>query len=1148
MKKIISLCLITFCMAACNNTDTTSVWFASGNTVDIENPIIDVNTSSLPEAVRGVVRFTGKASDDVWVKTVDMYYIAASLSETGESVLNDMPLASTAVSGKETQWSLTFDTRQLPDAGTIFRFKLTDEAGKYTYKNITLQLDNYGPDMIISMPVGNSIGNPISNTFMTAVIPVELDSNVITRIDWTLTKSDNEEVCITGMQDLLSAPAASNATYNYVIDPFPITKLDGFEIGWYTLSVCGYSTPAESVAEYGSPSKEWAVSDQLYLDFSSSVPIISMTSPTSIDSLHPTPQSTDAVIGIAVVDDDGVASVDIEWGKLNTDTPLGSGVIALDDAPKSKTIVYTINNLSDGIYWVRARASDIKPNTSAWTERHYFTVDGDLPNIKWISPEQGSWHNGGIVRLSAEVSISGEASIDRLTYRFAPDGSQWHDVPESTAVDPASATHKITVDSQHVSFVGIIPDDSAVYTNGGEGMFSLRVYKNAVDYTESTLLLNFDKIKPTVTIEQPTSDDANLNQTIRISGTAIDFTGLNMQTPGIVDDISIDLSWSGGNEVIPMSDITGVSGWSTSFDTWAAGIGMQHGGEPLTITVTVTDHAGNVAQSVSTVTVDQSTDIPTVSIDNFHNGDKKYGIFTVSGRSDDDDGIRLVQVYLTDDDIHDIPYILDHCPNLITGLTGENAWAACSGTYTWTYKLDLSSMNNGTHRFICRSIDTNGKPSTFGGEYNCVTFTVDPDIPQINLDLDPYINGQTVFEATASKTASGSPDVFIAKAEYKIVGSKAQTGWITFDDADITMSNNNQTAALRLNYTAEMIDRFGQGDVTISIRATDSSDKQNEASDIVFVDNVKLNAVLQTPDSLIVRTAKLRLQGGISDEEPSSGIYNDDCSIKYSFDGSQYEQALSGVQIGSLSNYDVQWNIPATLKDGVISLKLFAADKAGNGVQNESGAVISDVRLCRYPPKFDLITVNGISASDYMSVKKEIAINMTVSDNDVNDTAARGISRIGAYLLTSAQYAGYSQDKSDLSGYVVIGEDSYSPPAESKNWTKSWTFTSDYDYILFRVTDVTGGWRDAIYRITIDSQPPIADFTYSSVGYYDGASHKYVNRTTYSDTLWIKLGAKDKVKSSDEYKPLTGTYIYLGVGTAADNNDILGEKIYLAGS
>ncbi|MBP5449874.1 MAG: hypothetical protein J6Y01_07115, partial [Spirochaetales bacterium] len=111
-----------------------------------------------------------------------------------------------------------------------------------------------------------------------------------------------------------------------------------------------------------------------------------------------------------------------------------------------------------------------------------------------------------------------------------------------------------------------------------------------------------------------------------------------------------------------------------------------------------------------------------------------------------------------------------------------------------------------------------------------------------------------------------------------------------------------------------------------------------------------------------------------------------------------------------------------------------------------------------------------------------------------------------------------------VSGFVKIAEQTYAAAPTTVDWTKSYSFSQSYDYILFRAFDKAGGWSDKVYHITVDSVPPQQDFKYSSVGYcylqnglgYSKGDHRWSDsRSNYSDTLWVKLDAKDRLNSED---------------------------------
>ncbi|MBP5449230.1 MAG: hypothetical protein J6Y01_03850, partial [Spirochaetales bacterium] len=496
-------------------------------------------------------------------------------------------------------------------------------------------------------------------------------------------------------------------------------------------------------------------------------------------------------------------------------------------------------------------------------------------------------------------------------------------------------TAVMNLPSQSVRLRYILPDNDPLYLNGGEYVYSLRAFKSETEFTETAMVINLDGQPPDTHIVSPTLETDNLNQIIRISGTALDKIGTQSSNDGIIRDLTLDIRWGSTHSVtIGSADIKGVSSWSYNFDSWEHDIGMQNGGEPVELSIVAEDYAGNTHCSSVTVNVDQSTDIPSVSVSNFADGDKKYGVFSVTGHAEDDDGILNVLVYLSDNTTDPTADVTRSSINLLNGKIGE--WVKASGTDTWAYLLNLSQLEQGEYRFCYMAEDLNEKSSTYGGLHQGVWFSVDPDIPMIDFETDTYLTAAKTWRGTVTKTSTESDDVYVKRVEYKIIGTKSQSSWMPFvEGTNLTYQNNKQKATFTLEYTDEMIAEYGQGEVTIYIRATDNSDKQSEASDKIFVDTIAPTAALTSLAKNVIRknndgTSSVIISGGVSDEEPSSGLYSDGCSLKYSYDGQHYEQAVAGGAMGGLSSFHAEWNIPTTVKDGTIDIKLTATDRAGN--------------------------------------------------------------------------------------------------------------------------------------------------------------------------------------------------------------------------
>lgn len=239
---------------------------------------------------------------------------------------------------------------------------------------------------------------------------------------------------------------------------------------------------------------------------------------------------------------------------------------------------------------------------------------------------------------------------------------------------------------------------------------------------------------PTVTIEDP-PDGATINGSIQISGTASD-TNDSVQSVEVKID---DGAWNA---------TSGTSSWSYTWESTTVSDG-QH-----TITARATNSSGNTSTDSHTVTVDNTDEPPTVSIDSPSEGATVSGSVQVSGTASDPDGsVQTVQLRVD-----------------------GGAWNTTSGTSSWSYGWDTTGVSDGQHALEARSYD--------GTSYSSVasrTVTVDnqasggssDQVPSVTIDNPSdgaTVEGSVVIEGTAS-----DPEGTLQRVEVRIDGGTWQT-------------------------------------------------------------------------------------------------------------------------------------------------------------------------------------------------------------------------------------------------------------------------------------------------------------------------------------------------------------------------------------
>ncbi|MFL5799744.1 MAG: Ig-like domain-containing protein [Actinomycetota bacterium] len=198
---------------------------------------------------------------------------------------------------------------------------------------------------------------------------------------------------------------------------------------------------------------------------------------------------------------------------------------------------------------------------------------------------------------------------------------------------------------------------------------------NSATTVESVLVNNGpapDTTPPSVTITQP-QGGAAVSGIIEVSGTASDDNGV----------AKVEVSMDGGT----LKTASGTTSWSTSIDT-SAYVDANH-----TITARAVDLAGNASTTSRVVTVANGpppdTTPPTVVMTAPAAGGTVSGSVGVQGTATDNAGLGMVDVSID-----------------------GGAFRAATGTASWSYGFDTSTVADGAHTVTARATDTSGNTGT----------------------------------------------------------------------------------------------------------------------------------------------------------------------------------------------------------------------------------------------------------------------------------------------------------------------------------------------------------------------------------------------------------------------------------------------------
>lgn len=176
---------------------------------------------------------------------------------------------------------------------------------------------------------------------------------------------------------------------------------------------------------------------------------------------------------------------------------------------------------------------------------------------------------------------------------------------------------------------------------------------------------------------------------------------------------------------------------------------------------------------------------PVVSITSSVNGTVVNGTITITGTSSDEDGNETIQKVQLNVD--------------------NGVWLIVTGTSTWSFELDTTTLSNGNHSIKVQAFDP-FTMSVIKGILIDVQNPLPPNMkPVVNI-ISPA-NGTTITERTTIIGNASDPDGNITKVEISI----HDLGWITV---------NGKTS---WNYVWDITEIFA-GNYTIRIRAYDGED------------------------------------------------------------------------------------------------------------------------------------------------------------------------------------------------------------------------------------------------------------------------------------------------------------------------------------
>jgi len=843
-----------------------------GNKIDLDLPVVGIESHGNGDYVGGVITLSGYASDD------------AGISNIFVSHENDSFEAEYV--GEE--WSLIFDTSSYTDGDYEITISATDTSGKVASFSMLLVVDNSPPSVLVTVPTDYGVDQDF-NKFIT----IKGEAADTTRVDQVFISlyrsSDNAPVFIdeqaTGSSSwyyifdaeayggLLGNyyfnvravdPSGNSNSYFYhfedvlaiAVDPGKtpnIEEINGADFQGIPVPGSVISAPLSTIHKTTTGGERMEIN----IDPDSDKPQFTILSPSEgsllpSDNIFSTPQRISGF-----VEDDDLAGIDESTLTLTiflwsdgTETPVASTPAVYDGIDPNFVLsgnqwTYTAA-LPDEEYGVKLEVEDAL-GTLGESNPVPFQVSSFAPVVTITDPTQGTFvSDSGSITIDASITGLGGGSEVWLDW----DGDNLYEY-EMTETPPASSNWTVTLIEG--ATVGI--DDDTLGTPSPEtfeiltdGDFSAKVRAGtAGNYGHATLRLVGDTSPPTGTIDYPTDSDL-INGDMTFRGVADD-TEKDLKT-GYLETVYFHVGTNPSSPVFPgeYTNILQTYNWNSAFDTTSVADGLY------TATIIVEDAAGNFSVPITrNFEISQASDLPVLSLSNLDIlgaaiDNSLAQDPTIYGKAEDDDNIDYTTLEISvDGGIWNPVDVTDPLSD--------------SQNIDWSH--NLTGITQGVHFLNVRVDDENGLSSQIGP----VQFTVDYGPPSLSIgnpSNGAIFNNDFTIDGAASD-ANGLSEV-------KII----------FNGVDEHILYQDLVAPydqLTLNWTKTfdlVADGFADGDYTYQVLAIDGSGGTTTLDRQLVVDASLPTVTFEQPPVLaVVNGSSVAVQGTVNDNRGVSAVYID---------------------------------------------------------------------------------------------------------------------------------------------------------------------------------------------------------------------------------------------------------------------------------
>ncbi|MCK4614319.1 MAG: SBBP repeat-containing protein [Thermoplasmata archaeon] len=387
---------------------------------------------------------------------------------------------------------------------------------------------------------------------------------------------------------------------------------------------------------------------------------------------------------------------------------------------------------------------------------------------------------------------------------------------------------------QYSTFIGGINDEigtgveiiaeNNIYITGRTSSFNFPIAGEAYDSSFNgdadifVMQLNIiiENIPPIININSP-PNNSEVSGNITINGSAMDENG-NVTIENV--EISID----GGDWEI----VNGTSTWDYEWNTTT----VENGEHNLRFRAYDGELYSDIEQLILDVQNDQENHPPDVTINSPDNNDEVSDTITISGESSDEDGnetIEKVEISIDDD----------------------GSWEVVTGTTSWSYDWDTTSVENGEHTLRFRAYD--------GIDYSDVeelTLIVENENvkPEVTIDYPEDYSEVTGLVTITGSASDEDGDETIEEVEVSIDGG----GW------------EGVSGTTSWSYDWDTT-QYADGEYTLKFRAFDGTDYSDVEELILIVkneiDNIKPEVTIISPIHNSDVSGEVYCSGRASDDD-----------------------------------------------------------------------------------------------------------------------------------------------------------------------------------------------------------------------------------------------------------------------------------------